>query len=302
MKRSLRAALVLALAALSPALVHAGNREIAQQIGGTMRDSGQLANYNINVKYSNGTAWLAGRVTSQQQMAAAVAIAEQCPDVSKVVNQLAIAPADAAGKAPGTSFLDKLKAGNAVKKASASAPAHDFGPELMAQAAKPMARRPQRPPVPHMNMQMQMQMQAMQQHQQRPIRRVDHVVSQQCVDGYPGGMGPGGMGMNGMGGMSGMAGAGRPLPAYVQGAPGGAAPMMTDNPNMPNYAWPAYASYPNYAALTYPKQYSATAWPYIGPFYPYPQVPLGWRKVTLEWDDGWWFLDFKDDPSNCWEP
>ena len=25
--------------------------------------------------------------------------------------------------------------------------------------------------------------------------------------------------------------------------------------------------------------------PYIGPFYPYPQVPLGWRKVQLEWDD-----------------
>jgi len=23
-------------------------------------------------------------------------------------------------------------------------------------------------------------------------------------------------------------------------------------------------------------------------------VPLGWRKVTLEWDDGWWMLDFKD--------
>ena len=63
---------------------------------------------------------------------------------------------------------------------------------------------------------------------------------------------------------------------------------------MPGYAWPSYAAYPNYAALTYPKQYSPTAWPYIGPFYPYPQVPLGWRKVTLEWDDGWWFLDFKD--------
>jgi len=65
-----------------------------------------------------------------------------------------------------------------------------------------------------------------------------------------------------------------------------------DQPNMPNYAWPGYASYPNYAAVTYPQQYSPTAWPYIGPFYPYPQVPLGWRKVTLEWDDGWWFLDF----------
>jgi len=72
-----------------------------------------------------------------------------------------------------------------------------------------------------------------------------------------------------------------------------------DNPQMPGYAWPSYAAAPNYAALTYPKQYSASAWPYIGPFYPYPQVPLGWRKVTLEWDDGWWFLDFKDGCKSC---
>jgi hypothetical protein len=65
-----------------------------------------------------------------------------------------------------------------------------------------------------------------------------------------------------------------------------------ENAQMPGYAWPSYAAYPNYAALTYPRQYSPTAWPYIGPFYPYPQVPLAWRKVSLEWDDGWWFLDF----------
>ena len=67
-----------------------------------------------------------------------------------------------------------------------------------------------------------------------------------------------------------------------------------DQPQMPNYAWPGYAAHPNYGALTYPQQYSPTAWPYIGPFYPYPQVPLGWRKVTMEWKDGWWFLDFQD--------
>jgi hypothetical protein len=67
-----------------------------------------------------------------------------------------------------------------------------------------------------------------------------------------------------------------------------------DHPNMPAYAWPGYAAHPNYAAVTYPKQYSPSAWPYIGPFYPYPQVPLGWRKVQLEWDDGWWFLNFKN--------
>ena len=87
---------------------------------------------------------------------------------------------------------------------------------------------------------------------------------------------------------------GAPIPAYVPGVGGGVAPVRCDQPNMPNYAWPSYASYPNYGALTYPRQYSPTAWPFIGPFYPYPQVPLGWRKVTLEWDDGWWMLDFCD--------
>lgn len=85
-----------------------------------------------------------------------------------------------------------------------------------------------------------------------------------------------------------------PAPQFVQGTGGGVQPARYDHPNMPGYAWPGYASYPNYAAVQYPKQYSAHAWPYIGPFYPYPQVPLGWRKVTLSWDDGWWYLDFKD--------
>jgi hypothetical protein len=87
---------------------------------------------------------------------------------------------------------------------------------------------------------------------------------------------------------------GAPQPMYMPGSGVGIAPARYDHPTMPGYAWPSYAAYPNYAAVTYPKQYSPTAWPYIGPFYPYPQVPLGWRKVTLEWDDGWWMLDFKD--------
>ena len=65
-------------------------------------------------------------------------------------------------------------------------------------------------------------------------------------------------------------------------------------PNLPNYAWPSYAAHPNYAQVTYPKYYKAGAWPNIGPFYPYPQPPLGWRKTTLEWHDGKWWLDFDD--------
>jgi hypothetical protein len=104
-----------------------------------------------------------------------------------------------------------------------------------------------------------------------------------CPPGMAGGMGGRPMPMGGMGGPGGA------------GGPGGmGVPVRGGGPNMPNYAWPSYASYPNYAALQYPTQYSPTAWPYIGPFYPYPQVPLGWRRVSLEWDDGWWWLDFDE--------
>ena len=99
--------------------------------------------------------------------------------------------------------------------------------------------------------------------------------------------GGGGVSMQGGAGY----GSGAPVPMQGGAGYGGGAPRY-DQPNLPGYAWPTYAAYPNSAAVTYPKQYSASAWPYIGPFYPYPQVPLGWRKVALEWDDGLWYLDF----------
>jgi hypothetical protein len=61
-------------------------------------------------------------------------------------------------------------------------------------------------------------------------------------------------------------------------------------PKMPPYAWPTYAPYNNYSRVAYPLAYPYQAWPFIGPIYPYPKVPLGWRCVKLEWDDGyWWF-------------
>lgn len=74
----------------------------------------------------------------------------------------------------------------------------------------------------------------------------------------------------------------------------GGQPLGNESPSLPGYAWPSYAAHPNFGNVSYPQQYSPSAWPYIGPFYPYPQVPLGWRKVTLEWDDGFWMLDFHD--------
>jgi hypothetical protein len=74
----------------------------------------------------------------------------------------------------------------------------------------------------------------------------------------------------------------------------GGGQMASGSPSLPGYAWPSYAAAPSTGNLSYPQQYSPSAWPYIGPFYPYPQVPLGWRKVSLEWDDGFWQLDFHD--------
>jgi hypothetical protein len=102
-----------------------------------------------------------------------------------------------------------------------------------------------------------------------------------------------------------------PAPMGQMGAPPTAMPMYGNpvsggshiaynQPNFPGYSWPTYAQYPNYAAVTYPSQYAASAWPYIGPFYPYPQVPLGWRKAQLEWDDGYWNLNFRARTDRWW--
>lgn len=127
-----------------------------------------------------------------------------------------------------------------------------------------------------------------------PQEYADYGVDGQMVPGSMR-MSEGGMGMP-QGGMpmGGGPGMGQPMPMGGSGVGMPAVPVRGGGPNMPNYAWPSYAANPNYAALQYPTQYSPTAWPYIGPFYPYPQVPLGWRRVSLEWDDGWWFLDFDE--------
>jgi hypothetical protein len=38
--------------------------------------------------------------------------------------------------------------------------------------------------------------------------------------------------------------------------------------------------------MIYPYQ----SWPFIGPMYPFPKVPLGWRSIKLTWEDGhWWY-------------
>jgi hypothetical protein len=70
-----------------------------------------------------------------------------------------------------------------------------------------------------------------------------------------------------------------PMPAYTAQHP----------PAMPPYAWSTYAPYNNFSRVAYPLAYPYKSWPFIGPVYPFPKVPLGWRAVKLEWDDGYWW-------------
>lgn len=272
-------ALLVATAANSVRAQAPEDTAMAQQIASSIKESGQLSNYRLGVKYQDGVAWLLGNVTSAEQEQQAVELARGVQGVDQVISKLEVegqtASASSDAQVASTESASKARISLASNESQAAAPAA----AAQAPVARPqMARRPAaagrmpRPMTPH---------------QANVIRTAGNqgrpVPASYC--------GPGGMG----GGMGGGYGGGMgPMPSgYVPN--GGAVGMSYDNANMPNYAWPSYAAYPNYSALTYPKQYSPTAWPYIGPFYPYPQVPLGWRKVTLEWDDGWWMLDF----SHC---
>ena len=312
-KATLRAALLAAM--LLP--VGARAADLAADVATKLRQSGALQGYRVSVKAKSGTVWLEGRVADEKQIAAAVGIAESSPGVERVVNRLAI---EAPTKPQGTGF--GLPASMRAFAGSPQKPAASGDTVRLAQAVAPAAKvqAPQqaggpKPLLPSFA-------------KPKPIasapsgRLQPAAFNRQAMQGgpmslpAPGGMGPvadgqivpgsvryhdGGAGgaeeiVSGMPGgyVDGGAVAGGPMPMAGTGVGMPPIPMRGNGPNMPNYAWPSYAAYPNYAALQYPTQYSPTAWPYIGPFYPYPQVPLGWRRVSLEWDDGWWWLDFDE--------
>jgi hypothetical protein len=306
-------ALAVGVAALPlAAFAASADQEVAQQIADSLRQSGRLKGYSIAVKYKEGTARLEGSVRSPQQLEQAAEVVNQHPSVKRVINNLAVdagRPENNSGApAPQTQSqpqrIEALPASTASQPHPASvlmprpqpipAPAgqQQFRQASLPRAAENVQARPVAAPLAAQRQSLLAQ--APPQPIQGRVPLSAQPIGQRTPSYVP---------------------AARPMPAsYRQppvGGPGygpapeyvnsgiGTAPAVYDQPYMPNYAWPSYAPYPNYAALTYPKQYSPTAWPYIGPFYPYPQVPMGWRKVTLEWDDGWWFLNFADDRRHC---
>lgn len=297
-------------------LVHA--EDIAKSVAVRLRDSGTLDGYRVKVRAKQGTIWLEGEVSDAKNIAAAVGLAESTTGVERVVNRLVVASRSSGSQSnlalPQRAWNDAgiqqpRQRATPVRELQKNAeyspnperqvnwadgePAQPVGPAVRVPARMAETPRPIRmsssAPIQPVGMRSMSRQQMIGGEQVVPGSMQYYEGSPQVPTRMPAQAGgpPTSMPMPGMAN-----GTPRPMGAVGAGAP--PIPMRGDGPNMPNYAWPSYASSPNYAALQYPTQYSPAAWPYIGPFYPYPQVPLGWRRVSLEWDDGWWYVDFDD--------
>jgi hypothetical protein len=260
-----------------------------------VKKSGQLKGFKLDVHTEGGVVWLSGRVADAAQQQTVIDVVRRVTGVKQVVNDLAISAespvAPTSGVAEGTGVPQMAPAAPAMRTAQV-APQMAAMPMQQMPAQPMMAMPTQQMPAPQMAAMPNQHMMMAQPMAAQP-RMAQPRMAQRPLAFAPSQRGPAMMQVSQMEpadeGASPM-----PMPMHSAGPNVGIAPARYDHPNMPGYAWPSYAAYPNYAAVTYPKQYSPSAWPYIGPFYPYPQVPLGWRKVMLEWDDGWWHLDFKD--------
>ena len=306
--RRLVLGIAVAVTSLIPVFGMADDQQIADFIKGRLQaeqQQGNLKGFNVDMRVEQGTVWFKGHVSNSNQEMTILKTAQAAGHlgVVKVVDDIEAKQAEPVQAAfRSASYTQPRSAPQ--PQFQAQAPSYQQPRYSQGYQQQAPRRAPQRAP------------------QQSPFRQASS--PQEYFDGgfvgdYGGGIvgdyGGGIVGDYGGGyvgdyggeiidyGYGGGYGGGEiisgdPLPFATAGGGGGGAPLSyggaTEAPNLPGYAWPGYAASPNYGAVAYPKQHSASAWPYIGPFYPYPQVPLGWRKVSLEWDDGWWFLDFHD--------
>jgi osmotically-inducible protein OsmY len=244
------------------------NQYMAQRIAEAIQASG-LSNYDLEVRFADGTCTLRGAVDDRSQAIDANEAAAKVPGVATVINQLTV----------------RGRAVSVTNRGTGAEPLAQFSPYPSPQAAQ-------------LAWQQQMQQQQggpqLAQYGQPGVQPAAHNYHNIAggPQGAPVGAYPGPQG-------------GYPAPQMAMGGPGGGYPgagphQMYNRPNLPDYAWPAYAPNNNYAAVSYPSQYEASAWPYIGPFYPYPQVPLEWRSAQLVWDDGYWNLKFNSKTDRWW--
>ena len=132
MRRFLTGFVVAAVTAVVPVLALAGNQEVAEQIARSLKNSGQMSDYKIGVKYQDGTVWLRGHVTSQEQMKTALSLVFQTQSVNRVVNELSTSTAQAAS----TQVASK----DAGTDTSTSTPSREDNP-LRGRTAAPAAEK-----------------------------------------------------------------------------------------------------------------------------------------------------------------
>ena len=270
--RRLVLGIALAVTALMSAQAMADDQQIADYIKSRLQveqTRGNLRGFNVDMRVDNGTVWFKGQVSNSAQ------------------EKLILRAAQQAGHLGVVQVVDDIE----IEMASASAADYQSTP---AQQPEFQLSGYQQQPTS-----------AMQSAGYRVAARQDYLPNDVILPPAPFAADAGQIISSGSGTSSPLPFASTSIPSGVPvqsyGPPAASTPLPAGGggqfggaPNLPGYAWPGYAASPNYGAVSYPKQYSPSAWPYIGPFYPYPQVPLGWRKVTLEWDDGWWMLDFND--------
>ena len=334
MRRLMIGLAIAATAALLPSTSQADDQQIADFIKSRLQveqQQGNLKGFNVDMRVDRGTVWFKGFVSTPEQENLILRTAQKAGylGVVQVVDDIDVSPALAKQKPQKPQRAEvaaspappAAPASSAPTVVAAASPTTFEPPKTSAPAAKeakavvrnPLASqqeetdqqykaasyqepeiitRPTPEPIPTAQVAIARESvyssgaplpfaQAGGQHGHVPATQVSAPIHDEYLGAINNGYGGGGQPIAG--------GLGTPVSGPINGGGG-----ISGSANLPGYAWPGYAASPNYAALTYPKQYSPAAWPYIGPFYPYPQVPLGWRKVQLEWDDGWWFLDFKD--------
>jgi hypothetical protein len=229
------------------------NQQVANAIGDALRQSGQLTHFDVGVTFRDGTVELSGTVADQPQREEVRRIVQGVPGVERVIDRLALATP-----------ITRVQAEGAPPVISTTpAPPSDPGP-----AAGPPGPAIG-PAVPD----------TVRSTEQPGTGGVPPALGGQPMIGGPGlGAPPGAPGGNQVA---------EPMPIWQGPNP---SPYDVNQPKMPPYAWPSYAPYNNFSRVAYPTAYPYQAWPYIGPCYPFPKVPPGWRSVKLEWDDGyWWF-------------
>lgn len=288
--RRLVLGIAVAVTSLMPVVGMADDQQIAEYVKSrlkTEQNAGNLKGFNVDMRVDGGTVWFEGFVSSRQQQMTILRTAQQAGHlgVVQVVDDIEVRGSSPYQAAPAA--YQGYGRPAPVQSASYRAP---VAPARVTRVAR---RAPVAPYAPA------------QDYVESYNEPLPFASCESCAgggvpfggDAYGGEIIEGSFG-DSYGGvpMASSYGGGKPLAAGYAGdaGGGGGAAGGSGSANLPGYAWPSYAAAPNYGAVSYPRQHSASAWPYIGPFYPYPQVPLGWRKVTLEWDDGWWNLDFHD--------